>query len=164
MARLFALVLLAHTVLAVGTLISCLSAESDEIRGLPRLAWVPVILLVPLVGPIAWFMAGRRTPDATAGRRPFGKALPGSPRRPAAPDDDPDFLRSLDTTRSREDRDLFEQWEKDLRRREDDLRRGQGDHPRRGDGDDLRGGSADDLRRGNGEDVRRQNEEGQPEG
>jgi hypothetical protein len=157
MARLFALVLLAHTVLAVGTLISCLSAESDEIRGLPRLAWVPVILLVPLVGPIAWFMAGRRVPDGTADRWPFGKAIPGSPRRPVAPDDDPDFLRSLDTTRSKEDRDLFEQWEKDLRRREDDLRRGSGEDPHRRTGDGNRSAESDELRP-------RKNEEGQPEG
>lgn len=140
MARVFALLLLAHTVLAVGTLISCLSAESDEIRGLPRMAWVPVILLVPLLGPITWFVAGRPVPAGPARRWPFGTAIPGSPRRPVAPDDDTDFLRSLDTTRSREDRDLFERWERDLRRREDDLRRGQND------------------------DLRRQNEEGQPEG
>jgi len=172
MARLFALVLLAHTVLAVAALIGCLSAEGEEIRSLPRLAWVPAILFVVLVGPIAWFVAGR--PAATGGRWP----LQGWPRaaHPMAPDDDPDFLQSLDTVRSREDRDLFEKWERDLRRREDELRNQAGDDSRRGDdrrrGDDLRRGTnddrrrgtGDDRRRGTGDDLRQQNEEGQPEG
>ena len=39
-----------------------------------------------------------------------------------APDDNPEFLRSLDSG-AKEDRELFEQWEADLKRREDELRR-----------------------------------------
>lgn len=155
MARLFALVLLAHAVLAVGSLISCLSAEGEDIRGLPRLAWVSVILFVPLLGPIGWLVAGR--PDGGVARGPFGTAAPGASRRSVAPDDDPEFLRSLDTRRSRQDRDLFEKWERDLRRREEDLRRGQGDQPHRRTGDEIRGAGSDELRP-------RKNEEGQPEG
>lgn len=167
MARLFALVLLAHTVLAVAALIGCLSAEGEEIRTLPRLAWVPAILFVVLLGPIAWFVAGRPAPEGK-GRWPLRTSWPKA-GRPAAPDDDPEFLRSLDTTRSREDRDLFEKWEKDLRREEDrrndagdDRRRGE--DGRRGTDDDRRRGTGDDPRRGTGDDLRQQNEEGQPEG
>ena len=145
MARLFALVLLAHTVLAVAMLISCLAAEGDEIRTLPRLAWAPIIVLVPLIGPIAWFLAGRPAPEGDSGRWPFNRPWA---RPPVAPDDDPDFLRSLDSKRSRADRELFERWEQDLRRREDDLRRNQ----------------TDDLHRNQGDDRRHQTEEGQPEG
>jgi hypothetical protein len=148
MARLFALALLAHTVLAVVALISCLSAEGDEIRTLPRPAWVPAILFVVLLGPIAWFVAGRPAPEGTS-RWPLRTPWPRT-GRPVAPDDDPEFLRSLDTNRSREDRDLFEKWEKDLRRREDDLR----NHKEAGD--DRRRGKSGDGRRG-------PNEEGQPE-
>lgn len=170
MARLFALVLLAHTVLAVTALISCLSAEGEEIRTLPRLAWVPAILFVVLLGPIAWFVAGRPAPEGT-GRWPLRTSWPRT-GRPAAPDDDPEFLRSLDARRSREDRDLFENWEKDLRRREDDLRNdageehrpGNGDDRRRGPNDDRRRETGDDRHRGTGDDMRQQNEEGQPEG
>jgi Phospholipase_D-nuclease N-terminal len=119
------LLFLVQIVLAVLALISCLSAEADEIRALPRLAWVLIILFFPLVGSIAWFLAGRpaRT-EATGSRRRGGGGFAEPKRsRPVAPDDDPDFLNSLDANQSQQDRKLFEQWEEDLKRREDELRR-----------------------------------------
>ncbi|GLI02965.1 PLD nuclease N-terminal domain-containing protein [Phytohabitans aurantiacus] len=114
MVRLYLLIFVVQIALAVIALISCLSAEEDEIRALPRLVWVLIILFFPLVGSIAWFLAGR--PVGTGG-------VPAAPPRPTAPDDDPDFLRKLNTDQSRRDRELFEQWEEDLQRREDELRR-----------------------------------------
>jgi hypothetical protein len=125
MARLYVLLFLVQIVLAVLALISCLSAEGDEIRALPRLAWVLIILFFPLIGSIAWFLAGRPVKDAApaSGWRP-GAGFPEHKRpKPAAPDDDPDFLKSLDESQSHQDRELFDKWEEDLRRREDDLRR-----------------------------------------
>ncbi|GAB7050468.1 PLD nuclease N-terminal domain-containing protein [Catenuloplanes indicus] len=113
MARLFALVFLLQIAMAVVALISCLSAEPEEIRRLPRLAWAAVIVLLPVAGPVLWFMAGRARPDRGA----------QAPRRPLAPDDDPDFLRTLDADKARRDREQFERWEEDLRRREEELRR-----------------------------------------
>jgi hypothetical protein len=51
----------------------------------------------------------------------------GVPRRgrarPTSPDDDPDFLRSLrrkESEQSRRDRELLAQWEKELRKREEE--------------------------------------------
>jgi hypothetical protein len=131
MVRLSIVLFLVQLVLAVVALISCLSAEEDGIRALPRLLWVLIILLFPLVGSIAWFVAGR--PKAAAGGSGgwrVGRGFP-EPPRPVAPDDNPEFLRSLDdgrTGRGR-DRELFDQWEQDLKRREDDLRRRQEDPP-----------------------------------
>src|SRR4030095_16206954 len=93
--------------LALFAVIDCLSRDDDEVRGLPKVLWVLVILLFPLVGALAWFVAGR----------PHGVALPGlgSPggerrfgfpgglgrpnTRPVAPDDDPEFLRRIDEQR-----------------------------------------------------------------
>ncbi len=49
--------------------------------------WVTAIVLLPMVGPLAWLVVGRRS-----------RRLPGDPggqRPPIAPDDDPDFLRGL---------------------------------------------------------------------
>jgi hypothetical protein len=124
MARLYVLLFLVQIVLAVLALISCLSAEEDEIRALPRLAWVLIIVIVPLIGAIAWYLAGRPVKERTAGGWRGGGGLPEHKRsRPAAPDDDPEFLKSLDTGQSQQDRELFEKWEEDLRRREDEIRR-----------------------------------------
>ena len=110
---------LASVLLAAVAMISCLSVEDKTLlRGLPRWAWVLVILFVPTAGPIVYLVAGRP--------RPAGRTLPGLPEppRPRAPDDDPDFLRSLDLPGiSQEDEELLRQWEEDLRRREEEQRR-----------------------------------------
>jgi hypothetical protein len=104
MARLFVLLFFAQIALAAVALISCLSAEEDEIRALPRLGWVLIILLLPVVGPIIWFYAGRPVATAEAAEpatgpgwvTPSGRSERQKPR-PIAPDDDPEFLRSLGT-------------------------------------------------------------------
>ncbi|MDF3301885.1 PLD nuclease N-terminal domain-containing protein [Streptomyces tropicalis] len=103
--------------------VDCLNTPEDEVRGLPKIGWVFVILLFGevLVGPLAWLVAGRpRAAGAT------GSASAGGPRggRPAwvAPDDNPEFLRSLGKDGGR-DASLLKEWEADLRRREDELRR-----------------------------------------
>ncbi|MGI5145002.1 PLD nuclease N-terminal domain-containing protein [Plantactinospora sp. CA-294935] len=136
MVRLYALLAIGQLILAVVALISCLSAENDEIRALPRFAWVLIILFFPLVGSIAWFVAGRPvSPERpAAGGRPAG----GPDRRPPlAPDDDPEFLRSLDEERSKRDRELLDSWERDLRRREEELRRRDSEPPREEDKPDV---------------------------
>ena len=83
--------------LGLVAVIDCLSSDDEEVRGLPKVVWVFVILLFPLLGSLAWFFAGRPR-KAGAGPRwqGFRAAATGSPRRSVAPDDDPDFLRSLD--------------------------------------------------------------------
>jgi hypothetical protein len=104
MVRLFILLFAVGIVLTVLALISCLSAERHRIRTAPRLVWVLLIVVFPLVGAVAWFFAGRPKD------RPAGRPV----RRPASPDDDPDFLGSLSSDTSNRDRQLFENWERDL--------------------------------------------------
>ncbi len=129
MVRLYALLAIGQLILAVIALISCLSAEEDEIRALPRIVWVLIILFFPLVGSIAWFVAGRPLP---ATGTPVGGVQRN--RRPLAPDDDPEFLRSLDEQRRQREREMLERWEQDLRRREEELRRREaGEPPRKPD-------------------------------
>ncbi|MFI7211845.1 PLD nuclease N-terminal domain-containing protein [Micromonospora maritima] len=121
MARLYVLLFLAQIVLAVCALISCLSAEDGKVKALPRMVWVLVILFFPLIGSIAWFVAGRERPAGPVGAG--GATAPGAPaRRPLAPDDDPDFLASLDERSRDEDQERLRRWEEDLRRREQELR------------------------------------------
>ncbi|RZU73845.1 phospholipase D-like protein [Micromonospora kangleipakensis] len=126
MIRLYGLLFLAEVVLGICALISCLSAEEGEIRALPRIAWVLIILFFPLVGSIAWFVAGR---EAGAGRPrtawPMGNGFSERDRghRQVAPDDDPAFLSSIGERPRQQDQELFRRWEDDLRRREEELRR-----------------------------------------
>lgn len=104
--------------------IDCLNTPEEEVRGLPKVVWVLIILLFGevLVGPVAWIVAGRNR------RGPGGAgASPAGPRRGGraawtAPDDNPEFLDSL-RAENRKDEELLKDWEADLRRREDELRR-----------------------------------------
>jgi Phospholipase_D-nuclease N-terminal len=96
--------------LALVALIDCLARDADEILGLPKVIWVLVILLFPLLGPVAWFFAGRAPSTSTGprGSGTFGNfgGFGRAPRpRPIAPDDNPDFLRGLGETRRRPDDD-----------------------------------------------------------
>jgi hypothetical protein len=122
MIRLYSLLVLIDLALLVIALIDCLSTEESGIRALPRIAWVFIILLFSPVGAIAWFVAGRpprgvKLSNGTVWRP--GSGFPEKERpRPLAPDDDPEFLKSL-----RKDEELMQRWEADLRRRENELRK-----------------------------------------
>ena len=113
MVRLFIFLAAAQLVLFILALISCLSA--DRVRAMPRLLWVLVIFLIPLLGPVAYFVWGRPLPPPREGSPPRR----GTPR-PSSPDDDPDFLRSVDSEQSRRDRELLAQWEKELNNNHED--------------------------------------------
>ncbi|MEU9479182.1 PLD nuclease N-terminal domain-containing protein [Streptomyces sp. NPDC048191] len=67
--------------------VDCLNTPEEEVRHLPKVAWVIVILLFGevLVGPVAWLITGR------ARRAPAESSAPHW----VAPDDNPEFLKSL---------------------------------------------------------------------
>lgn len=83
-------------VLAVYCLIELAQSKSDDVRQLPRGLWA-LIVLIPLLGPVAWLVYGRPNGDRPPPRAP--KPRP----RVIAPDDDPDFLRSLRQPRPPDD-------------------------------------------------------------
>ncbi|GAA0539590.1 hypothetical protein GCM10010172_21000 [Paractinoplanes ferrugineus] len=113
MVRVFIFLAAAQLVLFVLALISVLSA--DRVRNAPRALWVLLIVVLPLVGPIAYFLAGRPRPVPQEGAPPRrGRG------RPSAPDDDADFLRKMDSDQSRRDRETLAQWEKEFRKNRDD--------------------------------------------
>ena len=72
--------------------VDCLNTPEREVRKLPKVVWVIVILLFGqvLLGPVAWFIVGRPRRNA-----PYGATRPDE-RRWVAPDDNPEFLKSLD--------------------------------------------------------------------
>lgn len=103
--------------------IDCLNTPEEEVRGLPKVVWVIIILLFGevLVGPVAWLVAGRNR------RGPAGGSTPSEWHRNhrtefVAPDDNPEFLNSL-KAENRKDESLLKDWETDLRRREEELKR-----------------------------------------
>jgi hypothetical protein len=78
--------------LLVYSLIDCSrTPESAMPSTLPRAAWVVVMILLPIVGPLYWLVATRTNKNRGPGSAPSS----GPARRPIGPDDDPDFLHGL---------------------------------------------------------------------
>ena len=87
------LLVLAAIGVTIYAAIDCLRSDDDEIRGLPKPLWLLLIVAFPLFGGILYIVLGRQpAPGAPTSRR----------LRTIAPDDDPDFLRSLDPPRTRD--------------------------------------------------------------
>lgn len=60
------LLILALTIYAF---IDCLNTPEQEVKHLPKVVWVIIILLFSIVGPVVWLFAGRqRGRRAAAGR------------------------------------------------------------------------------------------------
>jgi len=74
-------------VFTVFTTVFAASANKQEVRLLPKWAWILLCLFVPFFGGLLYLMVGR--PLRT------GPAAPKGKKRVVAPDDDPDFLRNL---------------------------------------------------------------------
>jgi hypothetical protein len=118
----------------VAALFDCITTESVLVRNLPKLGWVAVILILSGIGGVLWFIAGRPTPAERSTYEPHpghpaGRGLraneppdPIDAPRMFAPDDDPDFLRSLSDQTRRADEERLRRWEADLRLREERLR------------------------------------------
>ncbi|WP_043491160.1 MULTISPECIES: PLD nuclease N-terminal domain-containing protein [Streptomyces] len=108
--------------------IDCLNTPEEEVRHLPKVVWVIIVLLFGevLIGPIAWLVAGKnRTAIAGAGAGAGGgsRSAAGPRQQWVAPDDNPEFLKSLREENKKDDEELLKDWEADLRRREEELRR-----------------------------------------
>ncbi|CAL9540354.1 PLD nuclease N-terminal domain-containing protein [Streptomyces griseomycini] len=102
------LMFLVPLALSVYAFIDCISTKDEDIRHMPKPLWAILVLLFPLVGSISWIIAGKK-------RHPAGGAVGsawsrgGGRQRWVAPDDNPEFLKSLDEDRPREkDRDADE--------------------------------------------------------
>jgi hypothetical protein len=112
---------LVEIALLVYCVLNVITTPDDQVRNLPKLLWLLLVVVVPLVGGIAWLVAGRPQGPSRS-LPPKGQGRPSAPGRPAratasAPDDDEDFLRGL--------RERAEQ----QRRRAAEQRRQQGDDP-----------------------------------
>ena len=84
------LVVVVVVVLSVYSLFDVLATDRARIRLLPKPVWA-VVVLVPVLGPLAWLLAGRSRPTPMVPPRP----------RAVGPDDDPDFLWNLERRKRR---------------------------------------------------------------
>ena len=91
-------------------------------RGLPKMAWLIIVVILPDIGSIAWLALGR---PVFAGWRP-GDTTGRHTRRVVGPEDRDDFPSSKSSS---SDRERLEAWEADLKRRERELRRDEPEDP-----------------------------------
>ncbi|MEG9227165.1 PLDc N-terminal domain-containing protein [Aeromicrobium sp. Sec7.5] len=73
-------------VLVIYAFFDAIATPRQQVKLLPKPAWLIVILLIPVFGALAWIFAG------TKRMRPGPRR---GPRPPRGPDDDPDYLRGI---------------------------------------------------------------------
>jgi len=121
------LIILVPLALSIYAFIDCVTTQEKDVRFMPKPVWAILILLFPLVGSVSWLIIGR---DRATSQRMGG----ASGRQWVAPDDNPEFLKSLkdekDGTDDKKDGEPvvdddahLRDWEADLRRREEELKR-----------------------------------------
>ncbi|WP_288815371.1 PLD nuclease N-terminal domain-containing protein [uncultured Varibaculum sp.] len=107
---------LVQILLAVYALVDCLRTEKSDLPGrLPRAFWLLIIIVLPVFGPLAWIVISwaskAESPDGRVEipRNPLdilrGSSQSSQPQEveiPEAPDDNPDFLFSLEAKMRRE--------------------------------------------------------------
>lgn len=112
--------------LAIYSFFDVLQTTDGAFRRYSKMAWL-LIVLVPVAGAAAWFLAGRPQ-RSRGGYGPPRVISLRSHDKPVAPDDDPAFLRRLEE----------EAW-----RRKRDQRRREADGPTASPGPDAPGTAAD---------------------
>ena len=104
------------------TLADVVQSPGQHVRNLPKVAWVVLVLLFPVLGSAAWFVFGRPqgTPRPARGER-TAPAFPeyDRPGRSAAvdPEKDEEFLKQV-RARAEEQRKRYEQEKKRDQERE----------------------------------------------
>lgn len=80
MFRLWLVIGFLAAVFYVYSIVNACLADRLAVRGLPKAAWIAVVVIFPIIGAVLWFAVGR----LDRGRSPV-----------IAPDDDAEFLASL---------------------------------------------------------------------
>jgi len=89
--------------LTIFTVIDIALIDRSRVKGMPKLLWILICIVLVVIGPVLWFLLGReRLIDAREAGGSFGPR----PRRrgPVAPDDDPEFLGKLNRESAQEQR------------------------------------------------------------
>jgi hypothetical protein len=122
-----ALIFLLPLALTIFAFIDCLNTPEDEVKHLPKVAWVFIILLFWIAGPVVWLAAGKVRGAPGGGRSTPSPWHRGRRTTWVAPDDNPEFLRSLKDDSGKDgsgkDDSLLDDREADPGRREDETKR-----------------------------------------
>ncbi|PAZ15820.1 hypothetical protein CLM62_11780 [Streptomyces sp. SA15] len=93
------LMFLVPLALSIYAFIDCISTKDEDVQHIPKPLWALLVLLFPLVGSISWLIAGKKRHPATASGALGSVGTPwnrgGGGRQWVAPDDNPEFLKSL---------------------------------------------------------------------
>lgn len=93
------LVILIPLAISIYALIDAITTPKSQVRGMPKMVWVILIILTWIGGAVLWFFLGRPR-SGSSGWRPGGGSEIG---RPQGPDDDPDFLAKLNRNKPKSD-------------------------------------------------------------
>ena len=113
--------------LMVGALVDIIKRDDAQVRFLPKMAWIIIVILLPLIGSLLWFAIGREYSEAGLRIPRMRPAAPPAARQPdqrppAAPVD----TRSTEQQIADLDREI-EEWR--LRQEIEKRRREGGDSP-----------------------------------
>jgi hypothetical protein len=91
MARLLLILALVGTAFWVYSIVDCALQPADRARGVSKGAWIAIVVLLPVLGGLLWFVVGRGRRSSVAATR-------------RAPDDDPEFLGSIGSLADQDER------------------------------------------------------------
>lgn len=92
----------------VFALIDIITRRDDQVKHLPKMVWIIIVILIPLIGSVLWFTIGREYEGGIAlsrSRPPAGSSRPQGWNPPAAPAD----TRSTEQQMADLDREI-EEW------------------------------------------------------
>jgi len=94
------------------TVVDIALIDRSRVKGLPKILWILIVLVLPIIGAVLWFFLGR---ERLSERGTGGRQVRRGPR---APDDDADFLRKLSREQAQDER--IRELEERLREIDDD--------------------------------------------
>ena len=104
-------------------IVDVITSDESQVRHLPKLLWLAIVVFIPDIGSIIWLVAGR--PEKASFR--IGDPGYRPPKRPLGPEDQANFGVDLEglspLVREREEQAQQHLREEQLRRREQELAR-----------------------------------------
>ena len=85
MVRLFVGGTLLLAAVTLYALFHCLTRDSSQIAVLPKWAWALIVVCVPVIGVLLWFLIGYKSTKLHSNRG----------IHPTGPEDDPEFIRKI---------------------------------------------------------------------